>query len=104
MNGLYLITTNDWFYAPDGRQYRGVWGNVTILQDTFLGVKTNARSANWFAKVGSDEDHVIVAGCQIHYATFCPNRPDPEQLVDNFDITNGVVTEYQHKTLVYITK
>ncbi|AGO47365.1 hypothetical protein Phi19:1_gp075 [Cellulophaga phage phi19:1] len=69
MKGKYLINTDSYFIAPDGREYKAVYGEVEILNDTFLGVKTNARSANWFAKVGTEENHVIIAGCQIHYAT-----------------------------------
>ena len=53
MKGKYLITTFEWFTAPDGRQYRAVWGGeVTILDDSrTLGVKTNAKSTNWYARV-----------------------------------------------------
>ena len=52
MKGKYLITTFEWFTAPDGRQYRAVWGEVTILDDSrTLGVKTNAKSTNWYARV-----------------------------------------------------
>ena len=69
MKGKYLINTDSYFIAPDGREYKAVYGEVEILNDDFLGVKTNARSANWFAKVGTEENHVIIAGCQIHYAT-----------------------------------
>ena len=54
MKGKYLITTDSWFYAPDGKQYKAVWGEVSILSDSILEIKTNARSANWFARVGSD--------------------------------------------------
>ena len=66
MKGKYLITTDAWFYAPDGKQYNAVWGEVEIVSDSILGIKTNVRSSNWFAKVGTEHKHVIVAGCQIH--------------------------------------
>ena len=71
MKGNYLITTDNWFYAPDGIQYNAVWGNVQILSDDILGIKTNVRSSNWFAKVGTNESHIVIAGCQIHYAVLC---------------------------------
>ncbi|AGO48412.1 hypothetical protein Phi10:1_gp071 [Cellulophaga phage phi10:1] len=74
MKGKYLINTDSYFIAPDGREYKAVYGEVEILNDTFLGVKTNARSANWFAKVGTEDNHVIIAGCQIHYATKTTNE------------------------------
>jgi hypothetical protein len=75
MKGNYLINTDNWFTAPDGCQYQAVWGNVEIVDDSILGLKTNRMSTNWFAKVGSEDKHVIIAGCQIHYATRCEDEP-----------------------------
>lgn len=62
----YLVTTDEWFFAPDGRQRKAVFGTVHGIStdDETLGVKTNARSTNWYLQIGS----MIVAGCQIHYA------------------------------------
>jgi hypothetical protein len=76
MKGKYIVTTDNWFYAPDGNSYKAVWGEVEIVEDTFLGVKTNRNSSNWFAKVGSQHNFVIVAGCQIHYAVYCETEPN----------------------------
>ena len=76
MTGKYLITTDNWFIAPDGKQYRSVWGEVEVIEDTFLGLKTNRNSTNWYVKVGSEVNHMIVAGCQIHYAIKCENKPN----------------------------
>lgn len=62
----YLITTNEWFFAPDGRTYRAAFGAVEGIyssEDT-LGVRTNAKSTNWYVQIG----RVTIAGCQIHYA------------------------------------
>lgn len=84
MKGKYLITTDNWFYAPDGRQYKAVWGEVSITDDTLLGIKTNARSTNWFAKVGTPDNHIIVAGCQIHYAVKTENKPVSESVYENY--------------------
>ena len=88
MKGKYLITTDNWFVAPDGEQYLSAWGEVEILNDSILGVKTNSRSANWFAKIGSEQNHVIVAGCQIHYAVKCDKKPN---------IKNTTTTENWHE-------
>lgn len=92
MNGKYLITTDNWFFAPDGKQYRAVWGDVKIVTDKILGIKTNARSSNWFAKIGPEENYVVVAGCQIHYAVRCEARPKNKQI--NEQVNSG--TEYRH--------
>lgn len=61
----FLISTDNWFFAPDGKQYRAVFGKVhAITQDTALGIKTNRNSTNWYVNIGN----MIVAGCQVHYA------------------------------------
>ena len=61
-----LITTDHWFYAPDGKTYRAVFGTLrNVLADSdVLGIKTNARSTNWYLEIGN----MVIAGCQIHYA------------------------------------
>jgi hypothetical protein len=62
----YLITTDNWFIAPNGRQYRAAFGTVkgTLNDEEALGIKTNARATNWFISIGN----MLIAGCQIHYA------------------------------------
>ena len=61
----YLITTDNWFVAPNGEQYRSVFGTLKeIHSDEVLGIKTNSRSANWYVEIGN----MLIAGCQIHYA------------------------------------
>lgn len=62
----FLITCNEWFYAPDGENYKAVFGTVhaVVNDDVALGIKTNAKSSNWFVSIGD----MIVAGCQIQYA------------------------------------
>ena len=56
----YLITTHNWFLAPDGQEYRAVYGTVK----EFLGIDTNRHSTNWYVTIGD----MIVAGCQVYYA------------------------------------
>lgn len=61
-----LITTDNWFYAPDGKNYRAAFGTVNAVRSSeeTLGVRTNAKSTNWYVEIGC----LTVAGCQIHYA------------------------------------
>src|SRR3546814_15952739 len=61
-----LITTDNWFYAPDGKSYRAAFGTVKAIRSSeiALGVKTNSKSTNWYVEVGN----MLIAGCQIHYA------------------------------------
>lgn len=85
-----LITTDCWFYAPDGRSYRAVFGTIKAVrssEDT-LGVRTNAKSTNWYVEIGS----MTLAGCQIHYAI----RTDHPELGDVSDqhAADGVVRDF----------
>lgn len=61
----YLITTDNWFIAPDGASYRAVFGTVSSIStdNETLGIKTNRGSSNWYVNIGN----MIVSGCQIHY-------------------------------------
>ena len=102
MNGKYLITTDAWFIAPDGQQYKSVWGEVQILEDSSVfGIKTNARSANWYAKVGTKENHVIVAGCQIHYAVRCEEAPNTKEVHES-TTEEGKETTVTRRGYIYI--
>lgn len=64
-----LISTNAWFYAPDGKEYRAVFGTVKAIRsdkDT-LGIQSNRNSTNWYVEIGG----MTIAGCQVHYAIRC---------------------------------
>jgi|SRR5690625_1629806 len=76
IEGKYLITTDNWFYAPDGKKYRAVWGDVSLVNDDALGIKTNRNSSNWYAYIGGEDKGVVVAGCQIHYAVKSNEKPN----------------------------
>lgn len=103
MTGKYLITTDGWFYAPDGKQYRAVWGEVEIVEDTVLGVKTNRNSSNWYAKVGSDKNHIIVAGCQIHYAVKTETKPDTNEVL-NYSTSDNGINNFKRPTGIYVAE
>jgi len=97
MKDKYLITSDNWFVAPDGQEYRAAWGEIEILEDNILGLKTNRNSTNWYAKIGSEEKHVIIAGCQIHYAAKC-NEPPSSQDTER---TNEQGLKYFQSNLIY---
>lgn len=100
----YLINLDNWFIAPDGKEYKAVWGTVEILNDNILGITTNRNSTNWYAKVGSDKKHVIVAGCQIHYATLCNEKPFTDYSESwKEDAEKGCMI-YTAPTKIYITE
>ena len=104
MEGKYLVSCNEWFYAPDGKQYIAVWGEVIILDDnSTLGIKSNRNSTNWFAKVGSEDKHVIIAGCQIHYAVKCIIKPNIDD-VEDWNIEAGNCIKTLRPTKIYIAE
>ena len=78
-----IVTVDNWFFAPDGRQYRAVFGTVKAVrtaEDT-LGVRPNGRSTNWYVEVGN----VTIAGCQVHYVVrsdVCSKEKTPDWASD----------------------
>jgi hypothetical protein len=103
MKGRYLITTDAWFYAPDGKKYRSAWGNVEILEDSFLGLKTNRNSTNWYAFIGSEERGMMVAGCQIHYAVKCLNPPNGMD-IDDVSYSDAGMTKFKRPSEIYFAE
>lgn len=86
MTGKYLITASEWFYAPDGKQYRAVWGDVKVIPTKdILGVDPNPVTANWSLQVGDENHHIIIGGCQINYSVKCEGRPNTYEIEQVFD-------------------
>ena len=105
MKGKYLITTTDWFYAPDGKTYNAAWGEVAIIEDSILGIKTNRNSSNWFVKMGNDEKHIIIAGCRIHYAIKCEERPNTNDNIISWTTdTQDGIKFYKRPCVIYIAE
>lgn len=93
-----LATLDNYFFAPDGKQYRAVFGKVKAIsgdQET-LGIKTNARSTNWYATIGD----MTIAGCQIHYVVKT-EKCSIEADVEDFTIVDGVTKKYYRPSLIY---
>ena len=93
-----LITTSAWFYAPDGKQYRAVFGTVKGIksdQET-LGIKTNNKSSNWYLEIGN----TIIAGCQIHYAIATDSCNSGRAVDWSSDVQNGC-KEYERPCAIY---
>lgn len=61
-----LVTTDAWFMAPDGRNYKAAFGTVKGCRtaEETLGIRPNGKSTNWYLEIGN----LTIAGCQIHYA------------------------------------
>ena len=103
MKGKYLVTTDQWFLAPDGQSYKSVWGEIAVLEDSILGLKTNRNSTNWYAKIGGEDTHVIIAGCQIHYAVKCENKPKLNKHIQE-DFYEGKRIESKGMTRIYLAE
>jgi len=103
MQGKYLITTDNWFYAPDGLKYRSVWGEIQIMEDSFLNIKTNRNSSNWYAYIGSEKNGMVVAGCQIHYAVKCNERPNIQDVTET-SYSDSSVNTFNRPTEIYIAE
>ncbi len=92
-----LITTDNWFMAPDGLQYKAVFGTIirAASAEETLGIKTNARSSNWYVEIGN----MTIAGCQIHYGI----RTDKCNLgyAPEFTTIDGSVKEYMRPSTIY---
>ncbi len=93
-----LVTTDNWFYAPDGRCYRAATGKlIAILDDSILGIKTNRNSTNWYAQVGN----LLIAGCQIHYAMRLNKPMDTQAMVPDFREVDGRVEYFERPSVIY---
>lgn len=93
-----LVTTDAWFLAPDGREYRCAFGTVEGVygdKDT-LGIATNRNSTNWYLKIG----HLVIAGCQIHYVAICDAVNTKE--VSDWKLEDGKVIRYKRPSMIYL--
>jgi hypothetical protein len=95
----YLITTDNWFVAPDGEQYKAIFGTVSaVLNDEeTLGVKTNRGSSNWFVTIGN----MIVAGCQIHYC-IQTDEVNHAAVDQEFQHEGELIVQRENKSRIYI--
>jgi hypothetical protein len=104
MKGKYLITTDNWFYAPNGCKYKAAWGEALIFEDNVLGIKTNRNSSNWYIQLGEGEGAIIIAGCQIHYAVRCDKKPNDGAAHDWSYGNESELREYQRPSEIYIAE
>lgn len=103
-NDNILVTTDNWFYAPDGKKYRSAWGKVRIHQDSeLLGISTNRNSTNWYMTIGEGDGMIVIAGCQVHYAVKCYNIPNVEE-VKEYSYGNGANLTFDRPSEIYIAQ
>ncbi len=92
-----LVTCDNYFFAPDGKQYRCVFGTLSAVQtsEEALGIKVSARSQDWYVTVGN----MRIAGCQIHYV-IATEDCYLGKVLDWTSTENGIV-EYKRQSLIY---
>ena len=62
MKDKYLLTVENWFTAPDGKQYKSFWGECEFLDNHFLGK---------VIQIGNDENHIIIKETEIKNMIKC---------------------------------
>ena len=94
-----LVTTNEWFTAPNGSSYKAVFGTIhgIFLAEKLLGLKSNAKSSNWYLQIGN----LTLGGCQISFLirTDSVNRLRGEDW--SADAANGL-KEYYAPSRIYM--
>lgn len=105
-DNIFLVTTDNWFYAPDGKQYKSVWGKIEChTAEQTLGIKPNGKSANWYAIVGEGNKRVVLAGCQIHYACVCMDKPSLDEYIEKRPgDAAGVQYDYTQQPMIYFAQ
>lgn len=93
-----LVTVDNWFVAPDGHQYRAVFGRVKgcYTAEETLGIRPNGKSTNWYLEIGD----VTIAGCQIHYAIRTDVCSEQRPIDWQADAANGC-KEYERPSSIY---
>lgn len=89
-----LLTSQSWFYAPDGKQYKSVHGTLKGIHEAgnTLGFIPNRSHANWFIEIGD----MTIMGCQVLYVIKCDKvetgsvkdwrNNDKEGGIDEYDV------------------
>ena len=93
-----LVTTDSWFVAPDGLNYKAAFGTVKgcSTAEEALGIRPNGKSTNWYLHIGN----LMIAGCQVHYAIRtdeCSKDPAKDWTAD---ATNGI-NVYERPSSIY---
>jgi hypothetical protein len=99
-----LITTSNWFYAPDGRIYKAVHGTVKSITDIQKehGLRMQSGSANWIMEIGE----MLIAGCQINYIVKCESAntgPAMDFSTGSDAGAEGPVVLFERPSVIYQT-
>lgn len=97
INNKVLITTSDWFYAPDGKYYKSVWGTLKGVHEAgkSLGFIPNRSHANWYIEIGN----MTLMGCRVMYVIKC-DSPFFGRVKD-WNQEKGEYFEYERPSVIY---
>lgn len=89
-----LITLQDWFYCPDGENYKVVWGKLKSIKkvDDLIGFAPNRPNVNWLFEIGE----MIIYGCQVKTIIKCKDKP-------KLTGSKGWITSAEHGLKLYDT-
>lgn len=95
-----LVTTNNWFTAPDGCDYKCVYGTLKAIHEAgkSLGFIPNRSHANWFIEIGK----MVIMGCQVMYIIECETINQGE--TKSWHLEVGKIYEYTKPTTVFVTE
>jgi len=94
-----LATTNEWFIAPDGKQYKAVFGTLRSINDAkeAFGFVPSRGHASWFIQIGN----VHIAGCQLLYCVEANEANVQFGNVEEWNTKDGVLFQYNKPTSIY---
>lgn len=97
-----LITTSDWFVAPDGRDYKAAWGRLVKVHDAkeSFGIIPTRAHANWIIEIGD----MMIMGCRVMYIIKCKDKPNIGKSIGWNSNTETGIKEYERPTLIYIAE
>jgi hypothetical protein len=96
-----LVTTDNWFFVPNGRSYKAVFGTVRSIRTTQellgQGVQRTGNMASWYLEIGN----MTIAGCEIHYSVACA-KAECGNVRDGFtDVLTGKVKTQIRLACIY---
>lgn len=94
-----LVTCSNWFIAPNGKEYKAVWGKLIAIHEAGkeLGFIPNRSHANWFIEIGTMQ----IMGCQVMYFIGCPDKPNTEITSSWNSKSEGGIVQYERPTMIY---
>lgn len=92
-----LATSTSWFFAPDGKSYKAVYGTLHGILSTEdeLGFRPNFKHTNWFVNIGK----IVIAGCEILHVIQSNNCNTSD--TTEFNTEGGKCTVYNRPSIIY---